>query len=342
MPTVGQPQIFNLPDDTAAYQSLGQGGGQLLAALLNLYRRQGASGRYTAPTGATTQISPAERTAGGVPLAQLLTQQASMGQGEFRPDRLPFLGQVPVSPQALPRLQLQAARGEVAKLPFELRKLGAEASREEAIAASIKGTSSGSEGKIVSLDDATGQEVPHGAPGSRKFRKKLTSTGFDYLPLTETSADRKESERQSKAADLLEDTKLIMEDVDTLFGYLDDVPSGRMAGAGVKMETFFGTDTPAALGLRDYESEKDLFLAKISKVLGGEVGVLTDRDIERIAAAFPKYWMTADERSRRITRVKAYIQRRVDAFTRRSGQAGTPATSSTPSSSNGADPLGLR
>ena len=121
MAIVGNPQIFNVPDNTAAMTQLGQGGGQLLAALLKYYRSRGG-GTYTSPTGATAQISPAEQQ-----LSQMLAQRASQGEGSYTPRRLSFMGEVPVDvAKLLPQLQVKQARGALAKLPVELENLRAE------------------------------------------------------------------------------------------------------------------------------------------------------------------------------------------------------------------------
>src|SRR3990167_5601908 len=183
---------------------------------------------------------------------------------------------------------------------------------------------SGVPGVIVAMDAAGKTVSPDDPSATRKFLLQPSGAGGlpKLTPLTETAEERADVKQRATAKTLLADTQLILEDIDTLFTYLDEVPAGRVAGSMVEAEKIWGTDSPAALGLRNYESEKDLFLAKIAKTLGGEVGVLTDRDIARIAAAFPKFWMTAKERTDRIAQVKLYIQRRVDSFTKRA-QKGT-------------------
>ena len=112
MPTVAQPQIFNLPDPSASYATLGQGAGQLggvlFKALMDYYRRQGG-GEYTPATG----YGPAQQVSAGKQSTQL-AQQAAMGQGQFQPERLGFLGPISVSPQAKERLELQKLQSDIA------------------------------------------------------------------------------------------------------------------------------------------------------------------------------------------------------------------------------------
>mgnify|MGYP001565449993 CR=1 FL=1 len=129
MPTVAQPQIFNLPDESSSYQAAGQGTGMLLAALLNYYRQKGVPGlggggvEYTSPTGQATTISPAERVAGAPQqrLTDLVRQQAAMTPGaRVSYKSLPFLPQPPVNLDQL--TQQYAAQ----KAPLELQKLKAD------------------------------------------------------------------------------------------------------------------------------------------------------------------------------------------------------------------------
>ena len=61
-----------------------------------------------------------------------------------------------------------------------------------------------------------------------------------------------------------------------------------------------------------------MILSKIAKTFGGEVGVLTDRDIQRISRGFPALWMNARERDAAIQWVKDYIRRRIDEYTQAS------------------------
>lgn len=177
--------------------------------------------------------------------------------------------------------------------------------------------------EVFTVHPVTGElnksgETPAGAKIYRGRESPEERLGFEQKKANII----KQEQEKSKARDLLRDADLIQQDVAELMGHLDKVPVGRVGGTIAELEKKFGTDSPAALGLRDYEDSLELFLGKIAKTFGGEVGVLTDRDIERIRKAFPKYWMTKAERKNRIKFVKDYIQRRVDVFTKKvQGQA---------------------
>jgi hypothetical protein len=169
MPVV-YPQVTNVPGNVEAFRGLGQGGGELLAALINLYRRQGG-GAYTSPTGATTQVSPAERVAGvpGANLSQLLAQRAAQGQGAFQPRRMSFLGPVPVNQaqvqKALLPLQLRQAQAETA-----IKERQATADPLAALNTLIGGNKTG-----LSIEDAKGTPAKGPLEG-------FGLTGVDYDP----------------------------------------------------------------------------------------------------------------------------------------------------------------
>jgi hypothetical protein len=191
MPTVGQPQIFQLPDETAAYQQLGQGGGQLLAALLNYYRSRGP-GTYQSPTG---EQFPAQAVSRRTPPSPGFT---------FRPDRLPFLGQLPVNLQqqnqqyqsALLPLQLQQAQSEVAEAPLKRRKLEAETLLTESQSKFLEGLSGsgalgedGIPGVVLSIDE-TGKRVPPETPGARQVLVQPTKSGPKMTVLPQPTPER--------------------------------------------------------------------------------------------------------------------------------------------------------
>ena len=161
---IDRPPIRVGDENLQAMQQLGQGGGQLLAALLNFYRQRGR-GTYTSPTGATTEVSPAERTAGGMSLPQLLSQQATQGQGSFQPSRFSGLGPVPISPSVLPRLQVQQAQAEIAKAPFEQRELEAGTRLKESQASFYEKIASGELTDVPAVRDAETGQIRPALPG---------------------------------------------------------------------------------------------------------------------------------------------------------------------------------
>lgn len=125
MPVV-PAQVVNLGYGLPDYSQVGEGMGQLGAALLDYYRRRGPQ-LYQSPTGATTQISPAERVAGSpnIQLADLLRQRVAMTPGaNLTPTRLPFLPapQTNIS-QLAQQYQIQQAQAELEKAPYEIESL---------------------------------------------------------------------------------------------------------------------------------------------------------------------------------------------------------------------------
>jgi len=123
-----------------------------------------------------------------------------------------------------------------------------------------------------------------------------------------------------KYEDLLLQYDFIVDDVDSVLGFLDQVPAGRFQGPAAMVNAMAG-----GKGSEDvlaYTRTKDLIVSKIAKTFGGEVGVLTEQDIRRISKAFPALWMNDRERKRQVTWIKDYLQRRLDAYQGASGRLG--------------------
>ena len=145
MPTVGQPQIFHLPDESQSYAQAGQGLGTLLAALIQYYQRQTPGPHQTPtpeypehlrfPSGATTPTSPQElsaiQSAGGVPttagtVAPLRTGFRSLLPGKgvsYQPPSIPDMA------RQLQQSQLQKTNLDIASAPQEQEKVRQEARR---------------------------------------------------------------------------------------------------------------------------------------------------------------------------------------------------------------------
>ena len=122
--------------------------------------------------------------------------------------------------------------------------------------------------------------------------------------------------QQVKYEDLITQFNFISQDVDSVFGFFEKVPAGRARGPSAQVGAVFGLK--GSENVLQYTRTKDLILSKIAKTFGGEVGVLTDRDIQRISRGFPALWMNARERDAAIQWVKDYIRRRIDEYTQAS------------------------
>lgn len=118
--------------------------------------------------------------------------------------------------------------------------------------------------------------------------------------------------QQVKYQDLQKQFGFISEDVNSVFEFLDKIPPGRLGGPLAQLGAVTGQ--PGSENVLQYTRTKDLILSKIAKTFGGEVGVLTEGDIERISKGFPALWMNDRERAASVQWVKDYIQRRIVAY----------------------------
>lgn len=182
-PTFIPNQFQPLP--TAAQGFGGAGGqlvGKLLAALLSQLGQNPTRGQFTATTGATTPISPAERTTqGGVPLATLL--QTSKNLGAITPDQFQAGGFRGILQRAFPpdisgqvqQAQLtqsrQSTRQTAARFPLQQQQL------EASIAQTLQETENLNEGDIQTIGFLNGQLVPVDTQGATIFELKKTKQG---------------------------------------------------------------------------------------------------------------------------------------------------------------------
>ena len=133
--------------------------------------------------------------------------------------------------------------------------------------------------------------------------------------------------QQVKYQDLLTQFGIIRQDVDSVLEPLNRIPAGRLAGPAAQVGAAFGQEGSEDVLL--YTNTKDLIVSKIAKTFGGEVGLLTEGDIQRISKAFPAIWMNDRERQVQIQWIKDYIQRRLTEYGQRtqSAPAGSSVTS---------------
>ena len=121
----------------------------------------------------------------------------------------------------------------------------------------------------------------------------------------------KQQEFRDKAKTELPGLQNIASDALSLFQLFSEIPDnlrgaieGRTKGTFAK---FFKTDPK----LNAYEDLRGLIMANISRQLGGERGVLTDRDIKRIEDAFPSRIDTNDIAFEKITGMLRFMDARV-------------------------------
>ena len=109
----------------------------------------------------------------------------------------------------------------------------------------------------------------------------------------------------------------IAQDVDNLFDTFLEVPSslrgpvqGRVIGG---LAALSQTSEPLAV----FEDTKQFFLSNIARQLGGERGVLTDRDIKRVEGLLPKKVDKDSVALDKINQAIDFINRRIDVAVKR-------------------------
>ena len=129
---------------------------------------------------------------------------------------------------------------------------------------------------------------------------------------------RKEIRKQERdLGAITTDIQIIEGDIDGLFDTFKKIPAafrGPVAGRTLGLAAQAFQTTPA---LVEYEDSIDFFLSNIARRLGGERGVLTDRDIERVKGIFPSKNDTEEVGQGKINRIKEFIKRRIDEHKKR-------------------------
>lgn len=130
-----QPQVRQTGWDQAGFAT-GVIGDILLKALLaGQIGGRPSAGVFTSPTGATTNISPAERVKGApnIRLADLISKQ---GQGSFLPTQYSGF-------QLQPDLSRQLQQAQLAKAPLEQQKLQSDIQNQQALSSYYNSLSNG-------------------------------------------------------------------------------------------------------------------------------------------------------------------------------------------------------
>lgn len=114
-----------------------------------------------------------------------------------------------------------------------------------------------------------------------------------------------------KTKAILRDVKSINKDLNAVLGLFDKIPTelkGPLAGRTLGQAAKF---VKGSAELTAFEDFKQFILSNISRQLGGERGVLTDRDVERIGAALPNLQDTRKSSALKIKQIRDFVQRRL-------------------------------
>jgi len=155
---------------------------------------------------------------------------------------------------------------------------------------------------------------------SELARKKVEEPGFGKTPLVEIKLDTFERARQTglggdaaEAETTINSVNAIVGDVGDMFAAFDKIPDA-FRGNIVSGGTLGQVGKLAQKDVKAYYDTRQLTLANIAKKLGGEVGVLTDRDIERIVKSLPDVIDLPETVRAKKKFIYNYMDRRVRAY----------------------------
>lgn len=155
----------------------------------------------------------------------------------------------------------------------------------------------------------------------QQIRLDLASQRFEHQVGKDTRAEEERNKKfkhsQKKYQDKIQEAKdgieLIKQKVQRANDILSKIPSGRIGGnLAVQMHKIAGNPE-----LKRYNTMTGLTLSNMARTLGGERGVLTDQDIERVKAAWPKPSDTVAERNAATEEINAIVDAAIIKYERR-------------------------
>ena len=132
--------------------------------------------------------------------------------------------------------------------------------------------------------------------------------------------NRERIKQQTKTKEILSEASLMTKDVNGLLNTFKKIPQrsrgpiqGRTVGA---LSAFFQINKDLAV----YEDTKDFFLSNIARRFGGERGVLTDKDIERVGKWLPMRRDSDEVAKEKTSRIQNFLNERIKSYKSRAGQ----------------------
>ena len=151
-------------------------------------------------------------------------------------------------------------------------------------------------------------------------QRKAEDPNMGKAPLVKIGVDTFERARQGalgtaagKAETTINSVNAIVGDVGDMFGMFDSIPDA-MKGNVIAGGTLGQAGKLTQADTKAYYDTRQLTLANIAKKLGGEVGVLTDKDISRIERALPDVIDTPEAVEMKKKFIYNYMDRRVKAY----------------------------
>lgn len=216
-------------------------------------------------------------------------------------------------------MQLQKFNMDAQKQPYEIAGLQADAAEKQSKSEARK--------RVPEiLSKLTSGNSNMGVTGASLNESGDLNYSIGETPESKASREvqtaklKEEGQSAEKARVQMEGMKSIESDLDSALNSYKAIPEkfrGPIEGRTKGVVAKFFQESPE---LNTYEDTRGLILANISREFGGEKGVLTDKDIERIQRAFPDKIDTDKVAESKITFIKEFIQRKVDAKAKIAGE----------------------
>ena len=176
----------------------------------------------------------------------------------------------------------------------------------------------------LGLSDVNEKDLDRLSPVARAYIEKRAETtiedgekiyNIESLGIfKEKEKAKREVERKFKAQAQIDNVSVIESDVSSLFEVYDSIPKNLLGPIQGRIGGTFEKLAQNEPSIAAYEDLKQTILSNVSRQIGGEKGVLTDKDVERIAGFFPKISDSDSVAKQKLAFVKDFIARRITEF----------------------------
>lgn len=183
--------------------------------------------------------------------------------------------------------------------------------------ANIKASGGGTQNpQLLQRAQQLSQQLPKGV--SIDLGQGVKVTGQPQFTPEERTVRKEIGKQERDLSSLTTDIKIIDDDINSLLETFDKIPQKfRGPIAGRTRGAFQGGFLQQSPDLVAYQDSKGFFLSNIARSLGGERGVLTDRDIERVDGLFPGIQDKDNVVKQKKERIKGFINRRIEEHKKR-------------------------
>lgn len=239
-----------------------------------------------------------------------------------RPELAQAEVQPQIQPEVTPQQTISALRQFQSQVEAQVVRTPQDKANKKAILNQVKGAIKDVEGTITkpSVESSatktinaihiaqTGKSFDDGTPTTQKAaleeqQRRAVEVAGERARVT---GKIKRTEEANKAIADLDNTSLIVETLDRLSGSIITADSA-IAAAGQRVALTAGATAKTNEVAATYADQREQFTGVLSRSLGGEKGVLTDRDIARITKGLPQFGDTKRIRDFKMGTIRLLI-----------------------------------